>query len=197
MNKIIGIAGGSGSGKTTLAKKILDKFTTDRCVILSQDAYYIDQSAKFDTDGGSVNFDHPDSIDFTLLNKHIIQLRQNKTISVPQYDFKTHTRLKVVTTLAPRNLIVVEGTLLFFDTHVRENLDIKIYIDVPEEVRFRRRMKRDIEERGREQEGVRNQFFLQVKPMHDLYVEPTKKFANYILTEDEYSKCLDYLNIMI
>jgi len=181
---ILGIAGGSGSGKTTLAKRVSRAIGSDYCSILSQDNYYIDQSARFDRDGGAVNFDHPSSLDFDLLAKHLSDLKKGKSIEVPRYDFKTHTRLRETEILLPKKVIILDGILILYPENVRKLIDIKVFVEIPEEVRFQRRLKRDIEERGRTKEGVTEQFFNQVKPMHDLFVEPSKKYADYIAHDD-------------
>ncbi len=191
---IIGIAGGSGSGKTTLAKKICQQVGVDQCAILSQDHYYHDQSKKFDGDGGSVNFDHPSSLDFDLLAQHLDQLKNGKSIDVPVYDFVTHSRKSSSEKLAPVPVVVVDGTLLFSQPQILAKVDHKLFVDVPEEIRFQRRLRRDVEERGRTPEGVKKQFLAQVKPMHDKYVEPSKKFADY-LTHDNFNVA-DFCNII-
>ncbi len=182
---IIGIAGGSGSGKTTLAKKICQQFGFDQCAILSQDHYYHDQSKKFDGDGGSVNFDHPSSLDFDLLAQHLEQLKKGQPIEVPVYDFVTHSRKPISEKMNPVPVVVVDGTLLFSQPQILNKVDHKLFVDVPENVRFERRLRRDVEERGRTPEGVKKQFLAQVKPMHDQYVEPSKKFADH-LTRDNF-----------
>ncbi len=180
---VIGITGGSGSGKTTLAKKIQSYLGAKSSIIIAQDSYYFDQSKKFDGDGGSVNFDHPSSLDFDLLAQHILQIKDSKAIQVPQYDFKTHSRLREALTVEPRDLVIVDGTLILSQKNIRENLDVSIFVDIPEDVRFLRRLRRDVKERGRTEDGVRKQFFSQVKPMHDEFVEPSKQYANFIAND--------------
>jgi uridine kinase len=182
---IVAIAGGSGSGKTTLARKIRQNLGQDKCSILSQDHYYHDQSHKFDGDGGSVNFDHPSSLDFDLLAEHLGQLKKGLSIQVPVYDFVTHRRKKEYELMFPSSVIVLDGTLLFSQPKILEKLDYKLFVDVPESVRFERRLKRDVQERGRTPDGVRKQFESQVKPMHDQFIEPSKKFADH-LTHDHF-----------
>lgn len=182
---IVAIAGGSGSGKTTLARKICQSLGYDKCSILSQDHYYLDQSHKFDGDGGAVNFDHPSSLDFDLLAEHLEQLKKGLSIKVPVYDFVTHRRKEESELMIPSPVIVVDGTLLFSQPKILEKVDHKLFVDVPESVRFERRLRRDVQERGRTPEGVRKQFEAQVKPMHDEFVEPSKKFADH-LTHDHF-----------
>jgi len=177
---VVGIAGGSGSGKTTLAKKIQRALGAENCVILSQDNYYHDQSKNFDKDGGKVNFDHPSSLDFGLMAEHLHSILSGQSIEVPLYDFATHCRTAETIILKPHRVVILDGILIFCEEKIRNLLDIKIFLDIPEEVRFQRRLKRDVEERGRTKEGVIAQFISQVKPMHDLFVEPSKKYADYL-----------------
>lgn len=183
--KIIGITGGSGSGKTYFARALQETLGADHCSLIYQDSYYIDQSEKFDFDGGAVNFDHPNSIDFKLIALHLIDLRNEKSIEVPSYDFKTHKRLPHSTKLNPNHYIIVDGILILSRSEVRVLFDESVFIDTSESLRYQRRLKRDVEERGRSEAGVKNQFFKQVKPMHDQFVEPVKAFASFIINEDD------------
>lgn len=187
--KIIGVAGGSGSGKTYFAQALQQTLGPHQCAVISQDNYYIDQSAKFDFDGGSVNFDHPDSLDFPLLASHLKLLRQNEPIQVPVYDFKTHRRTSQTLFIEPTEFILIDGILILSVPAVRSLFDESVFVDTSETLRFQRRLKRDIEERGRTREGVENQFYNQVKPMHDQFVEPSKTFASFILREDDSFPC--------
>lgn len=180
MNWVIGIAGGSGSGKTTLAKKLISYLGNENCTLISQDSYYIDQSHNFDRDGGSVNFDHPGSLELKLLADHIFQLKYNNSVQVPIYDFASHKRLQKTTPVNPNKIIIVDGILIFSEPKVREQLDELIFLDVDEQTRFERRLKRDVAERGRTPDGVKVQFFNQVKPMHDQFVEPSKAYATIL-----------------
>ena len=192
--KIIGIAGGSGSGKTTLAKQIFNKFGEVQACLISQDSYYIDQSKNFDHDGGAINFDHPDALEFKLLAKNLNDLKHGKEIEIPIYDFATHKRLAETKHLTPKKIIIVEGILLFHHDFCCELLDQLVYVDAPEDIRFKRRLKRDTEERGRTEQGVHDQFFKQVKPMHDQFVEPCKKKANNIISgEKPYDEFIESL----
>lgn len=179
---LIAISGGSGSGKTTLARTLKDLLGDDQCAILYQDSYYLDQSARFDGDGGSVNFDHPDALDFELMAEHLALLKSGKTCQVPQYCFKDHTRLPETTPLAPKEYILVDGILILSQPKLRALFDHMIFVETAESVRLERRLFRDVEERGRSREGVLKQFSTQVKPMHDLFVEPSKAFAQTILS---------------
>lgn len=177
---VIGITGGSCSGKTTLASKLQARLGTERSALLLQDSYYIDQSHRFREDGGDVNFDHPEALEFSLLARHLNDLRTRKSIQIPRYDFVTHRRLAESLLQAPRDVILVDGILLLHDSNVRSQLGVSIYVDAPESIRFERRKNRDTRERGRELAGVIRQFENHVKPMHDLFVEPSKSHATYV-----------------
>jgi len=192
----IGISGGSGSGKTTIARLLATKLGSK--ALIAQDSYYLDQSAKFDGDGGSVNFDHPDSIEFSLLARHLAELRAGRAIQVPRYDFASHTRKREMDRLEPTAFVLVEGTLILTQAEVRNELDYSVFIRARESVRFERRLRRDVEERGRTPEGVRKQFELQVKPMHDRFVEPSAQYAGTVVSgempiEEEIAKILQYI----
>lgn len=180
---ILGVAGGSGSGKTFFAKDLQKKLGADICTIVYQDNYYIDQSKKFDHDGGSVNFDHPSSLDFDLLGQQLSQLKQGNAVEIPIYDFVTHSRKKETLRVEPKPVVIVDGILIFHADQVRPHFHEMIYFDTPEQLRFARRLERDVKERGREPEGVHAQFFKQVKPMHDQFVEPSKKYAHHVVCE--------------
>ena len=177
---IIGIAGGSGSGKTFFAETLAKKLGADRSFVLYQDSYYIDQSHKFDHDGGAVNFDHPDSLDFDLLAEHLKNLKNGIEIDVPIYDFSKHARSSNTIKKKPLNVVLVDGILILGQENLRQYFDETIFVHTPEDIRFQRRLTRDVQERGRTPEGVKKQFQSQVKPMHDLFVEPSKEHANII-----------------
>ena len=181
----MGVAGGSGSGKTTFASALQKALGEENCGVLSQDHYYIDQSARFTGDGESVNFDHPDALDWSLLHRHLIELREGDTIQVPIYDFATHKRLLATRPFEAKPVIILDGTLIFTQSRILKALDHRIFIQTAEEIRFQRRMNRDVKERGRTPEGVKKQFERQVKPMHDQFVEPSAQFADVILQGDE------------
>lgn len=151
------------------------------CEIVYQDNFYIDQSARFDRDGGSVNFDHPDSIDFDLLAKKLKELKSGEPTEIPIYDFATHKRQNKTLKVLPKKIIIVDGILIFHSEPVRQLFDDLVFFETSEYLRYARRLERDVKERGRTPEGVREQFEKQVKPMHDLYVEPSKKFAKTIV----------------
>ncbi|MBU6375588.1 MAG: uridine kinase [Bdellovibrionales bacterium] len=185
--RVIGISGGSGSGKTTFARGLRETFESlqgraGMSGVLAQDSYYIDQSHIFRGDGENVNFDHPDSLDFPLLAMHIGELRQGRSIQVPIYDFPTHQRKSERSAFEPKPLIIVDGTLILSQPKIQELLDWSIFIETSEATRYERRFKRDLVERGRTPEGIRKQFERQVKPMHDLFVEPSKACATEVIS---------------
>lgn len=180
--RVVGIAGGSGSGKTTFASRLREAIGEANCATVAQDHYYRDQSHRFDFDGGSVNFDHPSALDFELMARHLRLLKNGETVQSPRYCFATHTRRPDGTTIPSKKFIIVDGILLFSQPRILDCLDHKIFIDCVEDLRFRRRLKRDVSERGRTEDGVTAQFFNQVKPMHDQFVEPSKSFACDVVT---------------
>lgn len=190
---IVGVAGGSGSGKTTFARRLSELLGPDLCAIVGQDSYYIDQSDKFDQDGGSVNFDHPDSLEFSLMAKHLRDLKANHSIEIPIYDFPTHKRLAKTLQMNPRPIILVDGILILSQPEVVKALDEAVFIDCDENLRYERRLKRDVEERGRTPLGVFRQFHKQVKPMHDQFVEPSKQSATLVVNPDNFTKELNKL----
>ena len=191
---ILGVAGGSGSGKTFFAETLAKKVGNENAFVLYQDSYYIDQSHKFDHDGGSVNFDHPDALDFDLLATHLKELKKGNEIEVPIYDFATHKRIENTITQQSKKIVIVDGILILSQQKIRNLFDDTIFVHTPEEIRFQRRLNRDVNERGRTPEGVKAQFHSQVKPMHDLFVEPSKNHANIISSGtdmDIFHKMLD------
>jgi uridine kinase len=189
---IIGISGGSGSGKTTFARKLQERLGDQASVILAQDSYYIDQSAHFKGDGENVNFDHPSALDFPLLAEHLVQLKTGRSIRVPIYDFASHTRRKEFSPLDPHQVILLDGTLILSQESIRPHLNASIFIEASETIRFERRFKRDLVERGRQPEGIKKQFERQVKPMHDLFIEPSKAYATEVISgERDFSDSIE------
>lgn len=177
---IVGIAGGTGSGKSTLAQRIQEHFK-DSSILISQDSYYKSLAGMTHEERAKVNFDHPDSLDFALLREHLVALKSDKAILKPIYNFQTHDRDPTEELVEPVDIIFVEGILLFAVPEIRELFDMKIFLDITDDVRLLRRMERDIRERGRDFKNVRDQYLATVKPMHDLFVEPSKKYADVLV----------------
>ena len=180
---IVGIAGGTGSGKTTVADKLAEAMPVGRCVTIEHDAYYRDQGHLPAEDRDAINYDHPAALDSELLARHLGELRGGRAVEVPIYDFATHTRRRETRTVAPARVIIVEGILVFAEPALRELMDIKIFVDTDPDIRLMRRIRRDLEERGRTLSSVRDQYHATVRPMHLEYVEPSKRWADLILPE--------------
>lgn len=180
---IIGISGGTGSGKTTVANRILESVSASEVVFIQQDSYYRNLK-DLPLDYRQVaNFDHPDAIDNDLLVHHIRKLRAGEPIELPLYDFKTHMRLNETRSVKPKPIVIVEGILIFAEPRLLEYMDIKVFVDTPDDIRFIRRLRRDIAERGRTVESVIEQYLGTVRPMHIQFVEPSKRFADVIIPE--------------
>ena len=180
---VIGIAGGSGSGKTTVAQEILQRVGPARIAFLQHDSYYKDLSGLPPTQRAEVNFDHPNSLETDLLIEHIAALREGKAVEVPIYDFSQHSRTDRTFTVQPRGVILVEGILIFTEAALREMFDVKIFVDTDSDIRFIRRLERDLAERGRTTESVIKQYQSTVRPMHMEFVEPSKRYADVIIPE--------------
>jgi uridine kinase len=180
---VIGIAGGSGSGKTTVAQKILERVGSERIAFLQHDSYYKDLSGLPPTQRAERNFDHPHSLETDLLIQHIASLRDGKAVEVPIYDFSTDSRTAKTFTIQPRRVILVEGILIFTEAALREMFDVKIFVDTDADLRFIRRLERDIAERGRTTESVIKQYQSTARPMHLEFVEPSKRYADVIIPE--------------
>lgn len=179
----IGIAGGSGSGKTTVAQEILNRVGPHRIAYLQQDSYYKDLTGLPPAQRAAVNFDHPHSLDTELLIEHILSLRDHRPVEVPIYNFATDSRTNETIAVAPRGVILVEGILIFVVPEVRKLFDIKLFVDTDADVRFIRRLHRDITERGRTTESVIERYQSTVRPMHLEFVEPSKRYADVIIPE--------------
>jgi uridine kinase len=180
---IIGICGGTGSGKTTVANRILDSVSADQVVFIQQDSYYRNLKDLPLDYRQLANFDHPDAIDNDLLVNHVHKLKAGEPIDLPLYDFKTHSRLTEVRTVEPRPIVIVEGILIFAEPRLLEQMDIKVFVDTPDDIRFIRRLRRDIAERGRTVDSVIEQYLANVRPMHMQFVEPSKRHADVIIPE--------------
>ena len=182
---IVGIAGGSGSGKTTFAKKVLGCIGDENAILLSMDSYYLDSPPEhIFTSSGNPNFDHPHSFDWELLNKHISELKEGKSIDCPNYDFKTNSRLQHTTKFGPAQMILFEGIFTLFDKNIRSMLDIKCFLHVDSDIRFTRRLHRDVNERGRSLESIISQYYQTVRPMYQKYLDPQKQFADFTVGEE-------------
>ena len=184
-NIIIGIAGGTGSGKTTLAHAFRDTFGDSKSVIIDTDSYYKGLSHLPTIERSEKNFDHPDALDFELLIEHLKMLKNGQAIQKPTYCFKTHTRRPDIAKVCPRDIVIIEGILLFAVPLLREILDVKVFVDVDADIRFIRRLKRDVVERGRTVESVIEQYLSTVRPMHQQFVEPGKQYADVIVRGDD------------
>jgi uridine kinase len=180
---VIGIAGGTGSGKSTVAKVIIDRVGANHIALLPHDAYYKDLTQLQPAQRATINFDHPDSLETSLLVEHIKQLKIYQAIELPVYDFKTHTRTATTTLIEPQPVILVEGILILAEKNLRELFDVKIFVDTDADIRFIRRLERDIAERGRTSASVIHQYMTTVRPMHMEFVEPSKRYADVIIPE--------------
>ena len=185
---LIGITGGTGSGKSTIAREIYKQFDNTCIAMIEQDSYYKDQSDLSLEDRVKTNYDHPDAFDSKLLIKHFNLLLKGKIIQKPIYDFKIFNRTKETISVKPTEIIIFEGILILDNKILRDMLDIKIYVDTDADVRFIRRLTRDIKERGRTTESVINQYLTVVKPMHEQFIEPTKRYADIIIPEGGHNK---------
>lgn len=180
---VVGIAGGTGSGKTTVADNLAGAMPPGRCVAIDHDAYYRDQGHLPPADREAINYDHPSALDSALLALHLRELCDGRAVEVPIYDFATHTRRRETRTVAPARVILVEGILVFAEPALREQMDIKIFVDTDADIRLMRRIRRDMEERGQTLQSVLDQYHATVRPMHLEYVEPSKRWADLIIPE--------------
>jgi len=178
---LIGIAGGSCSGKTTLTSKLLKEYGKNKIAVIEQDSYYKDLSHLTFEERRTYNYDHPNAIDIALFQFQLSALLKGRNINRPIYDFSNHVRLKNTKIIVPFPVIIVEGILVLYFQELRQLMVIKIYIDTPEDIRFKRRFNRDIRERGRTAESIRKQYISTVRPMHEEFVEPSKNSADIII----------------
>ncbi|WEV40217.1 uridine kinase [Lactobacillus sp. ESL0681] len=181
---VIGITGGSGSGKTTIAHKIVEQMAeNEHVLIMAQDSYYKDNTNISMAERMKINYDHPDAFDIPLLKKQINDLLNYQAIEMPIYNFKDHTRSKETIHIEPADIIILEGILVLASADIRDLMDIKVYVDTDDDIRFIRRLERDIKERGRSIDSVIEQYLQTVKPMYHQFIEPTKRYANIIIPE--------------
>ncbi|HEY2748355.1 MAG TPA: uridine kinase [Polyangia bacterium] len=180
---LIGIAGGTGSGKSTVARKIANGLPADSVAVIDHDSYYRDRSDLTYDARTKLNYDHPDALDSELLVSHLEALRAGRGVDVPNYDFKTHARLAERRRVEPPRILIVEGILVFVEERVRALLDVKIFVDTDADIRVFRRIRRDLEQRGRSFQQVREQYYATVRPMHLQFVEPSKRWADLIVPE--------------
>jgi uridine kinase len=183
----IGVAGGSGSGKTTVARALVERIGAHNIAYVPHDAYYKDLSALPLAERRAVNFDHPDSLDTALMIEQVRQLQQGIPVDLPIYDFTTHSRTAQTTYVASHPVILVEGILIFVEPELRSLLDMRVFVDTDADIRFIRRLKRDIAERGRTTDSVVHQYLATVRPMHLEFVEPSKRYADVIVPEGGYN----------
>src|SRR5437660_986221 len=184
---IIGICGGTGSGKTTVANRILESVSADEVVFIQQDLYYRNLKDMPLDYRNAANFDHPDALDNDLLINHLKKLNAGESVELPIYNFRTHTRLPDTTRIESKPIVILEGILIFADPRLRDNMDIKVFVDTPDDIRFIRRLNRDIAERGRTLDSVIEQYMATVRPMHIQFVEPSKRYADVIIPEGGYN----------
>jgi uridine kinase len=182
---LIGIAGGSGSGKTTFAQKVMKNIESTDSILLHMDSYYLPAVPKsIYTASGKPNFDHPDAFDWALLRHHLTELRNGQTIRCPVYDFTTSSRTEEYETLGPCDVVLFEGIFSLYDQEIREMLDIQVFLHVDSDIRFTRRLHRDVKERGRSLESVISQYYDTVRPMYQKYLDPQRQYADFTVGEE-------------
>lgn len=182
---VLGVAGGTGSGKTTLVRRLIEKLGADRIAVVEHDSYYLPNVALTVGERDQINYDHPDALETSLLVNHLDQLKSNRPVDVPVYDFTTHCRRKETRRVNPRRLIIVEGILALSDRALRDRMDLRIFVDAGDDVRLNRRLKRDQEERGRSVDSVMRQYLETVKPMHEEFVQPSSEYADLVVSGEE------------
>jgi uridine kinase len=185
---VIGVAGGTGSGKTTVAHEVLKRAGTEQISLIQHDAYYKDLSNLPEAQRAMFNFDHPDALDNELLIAHLYELKAGHPIDMPVYDFTTHTRTGQTKRVEPHRVILVEGILILADESLRRLMEVKIYVDTDADIRFIRRLQRDIAERGRTMDSVIHQYLATVRPMHLEFVETSKRYADIIIPEGGFNE---------
>ncbi len=194
---VIGVAGGSGSGKSTVTREVLASIGPDMAAVVMQDDYYLDQTHMSPQDRRKTNYDHPDAFDWPLMAQHVRALRNGEAIEMPVYDFAADNRSSKTITVNPAPVIVVEGLFALYDAKLRNMMSLKIYVDTASDVRFIRRLQRDITERGRSTESVINQYLETVRPMHKQFIEPTKRNADVILPHGANGPAVDIITTKV
>ena len=182
---LVGIAGGSGSGKTTFAKKVMKGINSAQSLLLHMDSYYLNELPReIHTSSGKPNFDHPNAFDWNLLRQHLSELKEGKSIKSPIYDFATSARSGEFETMGPCKVVLFEGIFALYDQEIRNMLDIKCYLHVDSDIRFTRRLHRDVKERGRSLESVISQYYDTVRPMYQKYLDPQRQYADFTVGEE-------------
>ncbi|OYT88850.1 MAG: uridine kinase [Burkholderiales bacterium PBB3] len=194
---VIGVAGGSGSGKSTVTREVLASIGPDMAAVVMQDDYYLDQTHMSPEDRRKTNYDHPDAFDWPLMAQHVRALRNGEAIEMPEYDFAADNRSSKTITVNPAPVIVVEGLFALYDAKLRNMMSLKIYVDTASDVRFIRRLQRDIAERGRSTDSVIKQYLETVRPMHKQFIEPTKRNADVILPHGANGPAVDIITTKV
>ena len=194
---VIGVAGGSGSGKSTVTREVLASIGSELAAVVMQDDYYLDQTHLSPDDRRKTNYDHPDAFDWSLMMQHVQALRRGEAIEMPEYDFALHNRSSKTITVKPAPVIVIEGLFALYDADLRRMMSLKIFVDTAPDVRFIRRLQRDIAERGRNTESVVQQYLDTVRPMHKQFIEPTKRNADVILPHGANGPAVDIITTKV
>jgi uridine kinase len=179
---VLGVAGGTGSGKTTLVRRLIEKLGADQIAVVEHDSYYLSNDTLTEAEREQINYDHPDALETSLLVDHLDQLKSNRPVEVPVYDFATHRRRVETRRVDPRRLIIVEGILALSDSALRDRMNLKVFVDAGDDVRLNRRLKRDQKERGRSVDSVMRQYLETVKPMHEDFVRPSSEYADLVVS---------------
>jgi uridine kinase len=194
---VIGVAGGSGSGKSTVTRQVLASIGPEMASVVFQDDYYCDQTHLSPEERRKINYDHPDAFDWPLMMQHVQALRRGESIEMPTYDFALHNRASKTTTVRAAPVIVIEGLFALYDARLRKMMSLKIFVDTAPDVRFIRRLQRDIAERGRSTETVIKQYLDTVRPMHKQFIEPTKRHAHVILPHGANGPAVDIITTKV
>ncbi len=194
---VIGVAGGSGSGKSTVTREVLASIGPAMAAVVMQDDYYLDQTHLSPQDRRKTNYDHPDAFDWSLMMQHVQALCRGESIEMPVYDFAEHNRSSKTITIKPAPVIVIEGLFALYDADLRKMMSLKIFVDTAPDVRFIRRLQRDIAERGRSTENVVSQYLETVRPMHKQFIEPTKRHAHVILPHGANGPAVDIITTKV